>query len=59
MISKITGEVLTYRTQHSVYFINVEYWGLLLLAAGGFFFYRDIQSGSLDPQHLLASVGLR
>jgi hypothetical protein len=39
LIDKDTGKEVTLRASHSLFFINVEYWGYILFALGVIFFF--------------------
>jgi hypothetical protein len=48
-----TQEHVILKTRHSLYGIQIEYWGLIILAIAGIVLYADIQSGKIDLKSLV------
>ena len=48
-----TQEEVVLKTRHSLYGIQIEYWGFIILVIPLLIFYNDIQSGKIDLKHIM------
>jgi hypothetical protein len=56
LIDSFTDERYVLQSRHSLFFIQVQYWALIILGFAGVAFYTDIQSGAIDPDHIEDTV---